>query len=293
MRIGSRHVVFGLLALVLALALLNLLALAGTNEAVLGVMNPGAPASKSWRLAALASLALAGVAGVMAFTRLLRADRNAPLFAASAALLATLGSWAADRMTGIPGVFQLPILLSVVTAGAGWWTWYRDGAPDAPDRYVSVADVAVWVAALLDAGAILFLLNLGANHSPQSLLRAVLLATPQWITAWRLSSSWRLSRWDAGLATAVGVGGICMLALITVWPIAYVGFLGLALLRQFWGVAFYAALGTGSWIFVRAGAELRRALDAPRRDGVLAIVAGCLGLPLLMTVANLLRLLRS
>jgi hypothetical protein len=72
------------------------------------------------------------------------------------------------------------------------------------------------------------------------------------------------------------------------FPVAYVGFLGPALLQTFWGFAFYAALGVGPWLFLRAGAALRAGLNAPRRDRTIAIVAGILGVPVLITLGSLL-----
>jgi len=71
-------------------------------------------------------------------------------------------------------------------------------------------------------------------------------------------------------------------------PVAYVGFLGPALLHSLWGSAFCAGLAVGSCLFVRAGAMLRAHLGASGRDRALAILAGVLGVPVLITLGNLL-----
>jgi len=90
------------------------------------------------------------------------------------------------------------------------------------------------------------------------------------------------------VATALGVGGIIALVLVTVWPNGYAGSLGLALVQTPWGLAFSVGLAAGSWLFLRAGAAVRRRLDAPRRDRNVAILAGVAGVPVLVMLAHLL-----
>lgn len=289
-KVSSRVIAFVLLAIVLVLAALNLVGLAAFNDAAMEAMAPGDPTPKRWRLVAIQLLVIAIVTGVLAFDRLRRGDERASIFAPVSAGLTALGIWAAARMTGIHGAFQLPIVFSLAVAGVAGWSVYRDRQSAGGPRYVTGEATSVWIAALLQAGAYFFLMALGGGKtSPELPLRAILLATPQWIVAWRFGASGRLSGWDAGGATALGVLGIGTIVLITVFPVAYVGFLGPALLRSFWGIAFYAGLGLATWLFLRAGASLRGRLGAPSRDRTLAILAGVLAIPLLVTLSYLLR----
>lgn len=288
MKVSSRLIVFVLLAIALVLAALNLLALAEINDATMEAMTPGDPTTKRWRLVGIQFL-IAIFTGVLAFDRLRRGDARASIFAPVSVALSALGIWAAARMTGVPGAFQLPILFCLVAAGAAGWTVYRDQQSAGEPRYVTGETTRVWVAAFLHAGAYFFLMALGAGKNwPERPLRAILLATPQWIVAWRFGASTRLSRVDGGAATALGVLGIVTLVLVTIAPFPYVGFLGPALLRSFWGVAFYMGLGLGTWLFLRTGAALRGRLNAPSRDRTIAILAGIVAVPILVTVGNLL-----
>src|SRR2546425_1823299 len=68
--------------------------------------------------------------------------------------------------------------------------------------------------------------------------------------------------WDYSAASPV----------VTVFPIGYAGLLGPALLQTPGGLAFYVGLSAGTWLFLRAGAALRRRLGAPRRDRKIAIL---------------------
>ena len=289
MKVSSRLIVFVLLAIALVLAALNLLALAEINDATMEAMTPGDPATKRWRLVGIQFLVVAIVTGVLAFDRLRRGDERTSVFAPVSAAFTALGIWAAARMTGIHGAFQLPLTFCAAVAGGTAWVVYRDRQSAVEPRYVTGEATSVWIAAFLQAGAFYCVMSLGAKNWPERPLRAILLATPQWIVAWRIGASTRLSRWDAGAATALGVLGIVTLVLITIFPVAYVGFLGPALLRSFWGVAFYVGLGVGTWLFLRTGAALRDRLDAPGRDRRIAILAGILVIPVLITLSILLR----
>ena len=289
MKVSSRLITFVLVALILVLAALNLAGLAVINDATMEAMSPGDPTTKRWRVVGIQLLVATIVTGVLAFDRVRRGDPRTSIFAPTSAALAALGTWASARMTRVHGAFQLPILFCAIVAGVAGWMVYRDRQSAGEPRYVTGEAVSVWLAAFLQAGAFFFLLALGdERHWPERPLRVILLATPQWIVAWRFGASSRLSRWDAGAATALGVLGVVALVLVTIFPVAYVGFLGPVLLRTFWGFAFYAALGVGTWLFLRAGAALREGLDAPRRDRTIAIVAGILGVPVLITLGSLL-----
>jgi hypothetical protein len=288
-RVSSRQIAFALLAVVLLLAAWSLFSLASVTDATIEAMTPGDRSTRRWRLVAIQLLAVSVVAGVVAFDRVRRGDGRASLVAGGSALFAALGTWAAARMTGIASAFEAPIVFCVAVAGVAWWTWYRDLRSGDAARYVSGASAAVWLAATLQAGAMYFLVTLSEQRRwPEGPLRTILLATPQWIAAWRLGSAMRLSRWDAATATALGTGGIIALVLVSLVPVPYLGFLGPALLRTPWGLAFYAGLGAGSWLFLRAGAALRGGLDPPRRDRKIAILVGCLGVPVLVMLGHLL-----
>lgn len=289
MKVSSRLIVFVLLAIALVLAALNLLALAEINDATMEAMTPGDPTTKHWRLVGIQFLVVAIVTGVLAFDRLRRGDERVSIFAPVSAALSAVGIWAAGRMTGVPGAFQLPILFCMVAAAAAGWTVYRDQQAAGEPRYVTGEATRVWVAAFLQAGAYFFLMALSAGKNwPERPLRAILLATPQWIVAWRFGASTCLSRVDAGAATALGVLGVVTLMLVTIAPVPYLGFLGPALLHSFWGVAFYAGLVLGTWVFLRTGAALRGRLNAPSRDRTIAIMVGIVAVPILVTVGYLL-----
>lgn len=294
MKISTRQLTFALVALVVVLAAWSLLGLLVINDATLEAMSPGDPAAKRWRIVGIQLLVASVVTGVLAFDRLRRGKETMSLLAPSCAVLAALGIWAAARMTGINRAFQVPIIFCVAVAGVASWMVRRDQASGSDPRYVTVEDTTIWLAAILQAAAWYFLLALGGERSlPERPLRAFLLTSPQWIVAWRFGAASRLSRWDAGAATTLGVVGVVMLVLVSIFPMAYVGFLGLVLLRSPWGVAFYAALGTGTWLFLRAGTSLRSDLAAPPRDRLLAILAGVFGVPALVTLSLVLwRLVR-
>lgn len=286
MKLSTRQITFALVALVVLLAVWSLLGLLVINDATLEAMSPGDPAAKRWRIVGIQLLVASVVTGVLVFDRVRRGKQDMSLLAPSSAVLAALGIWAAARMTGISSAFQLPIIFCVVVAGVASWMVYRDQQAAGEPRYVTVEDTTVWLAAILQAAAWYFLLALGGERSlPERPLRAFLLTSPQWIVAWRFGAASRLSRWDAGAATTLGVVGVVMLVLVSIFPMAYVGFLGLVLLRSPWGVAFYAALGTGTWLFLRAGASLRADLAAPPRDRLFAILAGVFGVPAVVTLS--------
>ncbi len=294
MRVSTRHVTVALLVLVVVFAAWSLLGLLVINDATLEAMSPGDPAAKRWRLVGIQLLVGSVITGVLACDRVRRGHERMSLLAPSSAVLAALGLWAAARMTGIGWAFQLPIILSGVVAAVASWMVYRDQQSAGETRYLTGQDIKIWLAAIFQAAACYFLLALGGERNlPERPLRAFLLTAPQWIVAWRFGSSSRLTRWDAGAATALGVVGIVVLVLFTFLPMAYVGFLGITLLGTPWGIPFYVVLGTGTWLFLRAGASLRSNLGAPSRDRVLAVLAGLLGVPALVTLSTVLwRLVR-
>lgn len=288
MRVSSRHVSVGLLAIVVALATTDLFALARLNEAMLFAMAPNDPSPGRWRLIGIALLSISLIAALLAFHRVWRHDRRASSLSAIAASLAAIGMFASNRIAGL-SYLDIPTVLCVAAAlSAGHSAYWGSAGPDV--RHEEGMTRVLWLATFLQAGALAFVSALiDERHWERSPLEAMMLTIPQWIVAWRFSSTNKLSRWDAGAATTCGVLGVTELVVMTVLPVGYLGFFGQVLLRTTQGWAFYLSLGLGSWLFLKTGAALRTRLNAPRRDRRLATMAGVVAIPVLATIVAILR----
>ncbi|HKW08909.1 MAG TPA: hypothetical protein VJO33_00935 [Gemmatimonadaceae bacterium] len=99
----------------------------------------------------------------------------------------------------------------------------------------------------------------------------------------------RRPRLSAAMASGLGTAGVTFLALLSFFPLTYIGLIGVALLRSWLGWLFYAASIGGIWAYLRQARQLRAEVSAPTGERWLGIpVAIAIGVAIVST-ASLLR----
>lgn len=280
MPFSSRHLAIVLVTVVTLIAVAYFVAFRAVTPALLNAMSPGETTPVRWRLVGMEFLGIAIVAGLFALSRLARRDDRGLVVGAIAAGLTAIGTVEGGHIYGWwPG--GTPVIMCCGVVAIALCAMIVRPTPLAMDRrHVDRASARVWLAALLQALSIFSIISLtrdvGTTEPP---LGPLLLSMPQWIVAWRFGIAGHLSRWDAGLATALGILGLIWMALMSILPISYYGPLARYLFHSQWGLAFYITLGVGSWLFLRAGSALRESLGAPPRDRGIAIAAAVGAIP--------------